>query len=91
MAPAEDVALSVLADNLELRVTADHLEVIEPGERTIVRHAASGLHACQAAFLEAVKTGNMNLIRCPYGDAIRTLEVALAANIAAQTGRVVNL
>jgi myo-inositol 2-dehydrogenase / D-chiro-inositol 1-dehydrogenase len=43
------------------------------------------------AFIKAVRTGNPKGILCPYGDALNTLEITLAANKSAETGKVVKL
>lgn len=43
------------------------------------------------AFIEAVRTGNQNLVLCDYSDAAATLEVTLAANKSADTGRAVQI
>lgn len=38
------------------------------------------------AFIEAVKTGNANLLRSPYADALKSLAFCLAANKSLETG-----
>ena len=91
VAPREETLLSVIAGDLEIRLTAESLETIEAGRRTVVRHFEPGLAACQRAFLEAVKSGNPKLARSSYADAVQSLAVAVAANESAQTGKVVSL
>lgn len=91
VAPRKAAALSIVADGLELQITAEALEVAEPGKRTRLEHAGSGMRAAQEAFLEAVKSGGTGLVRCNYGDAVRTLQVALAANESAHTGKIVSV
>ena len=39
-----------------------------------------------STFLEAVKTGDPSKIRSDYSDAVRSLEISLAANESADTG-----
>ena len=39
------------------------------------------------AFIEAVRTGNRSLIQCDYPDAVKTLEISVAANRSMETGR----
>ncbi|MHB1355258.1 MAG: Gfo/Idh/MocA family protein [Anaerolineae bacterium] len=39
------------------------------------------------AFIEAVKTGNVSLVRSPYADALKTLAFCLAANKSLETGQ----
>jgi predicted dehydrogenase len=91
VAPREETLLSVIAGDLEIRLTADDLEVIEAGKRTVLRHSEPGLAACQRAFLDAVKSGDPKLARSSYADAVQTLAVAVAATESAQTGKVVSL
>lgn len=43
------------------------------------------------AFIKAVRTGNPKGILCPYEEALRTLEISLAASKSAQTGKSVKL
>lgn len=43
------------------------------------------------AFVKAVRTGNPKGILCTYGDALKTLEISIAANLSAKTGKVVKL
>ena len=43
------------------------------------------------AFLDAVKSGQPGPVRSSFADAVRTLEVALAANESAQTGKLISL
>jgi predicted dehydrogenase len=91
VAPREESLLSVIAGELELRLTPESLEVVEAGKRTSLQHSEGGLAACQRAFLEAVKAGEPARVRSSFADAVGTLEVALAVNESAQTGKVVNL
>ena len=83
--------LSVIAGDVEVRLTAESLETIEAGRRAVVRHSEPGLAACQRAFLEAVKSGNPKLVRSSYADAVQSLAVAVGANESAQTGKVISL
>ena len=91
IAPSEESVLSVTADRLEMRITSESLEVVEPGQRTRQEHSGVALRASQEAFLEAVRSGNAGAIRCTYADAVRTLEVLLATTESAQTGKVIKL
>ena len=91
VAPREETLLSVIAGDLEIRLTAESLETIEAGRRAVVCHTEPGLAACQRAFLEAVKSGNPKLARSTYADAVQNLAVAVGANESAQTGKVVSL
>ena len=91
VAPREETLLSVIAGDLEIRLTAEALETIQAGTRAVVQHAEPGLAACQRAFVEAVKSGDPKLARSSYADAVQSLAVAVAANESAQTGKVISL
>ena len=91
VSPRHESALTVLGEDLEMRLTSESLEVVEPGKKTVLQHLESGLASCHRAFFEAVKSDNAKLLRASYPDAVRSLEVALAARMAAETGEVVNL
>ena len=91
ISPRPESALTIIADDLELRLTEEALEVVEPGKRTTLQHPEPGLLACQRSFLEAVRTGDAKLVRTPYAEAVRTLEAALAANKSAESGNVIVL
>jgi predicted dehydrogenase len=43
------------------------------------------------AFVDAVRTGDRSLIRTPYGDAVKTLAVSLAATESAATGQPIQM
>jgi len=91
VAPESETALSVVADDVEARITPTALEVRRPGRRSREDHAGAALRTTQEAFLEAVRTGDTGAVRSDYADAARTLEVALAAVESAETGKVVSL
>jgi predicted dehydrogenase len=91
LALEEECALHVLADSLRVTITANELIVVEPGRRHEIAHDEPGLCACQRAFLEAVKSGNAKSVKSSYADAVRVLEVSLAAKQAARSGRVLDV
>lgn len=43
------------------------------------------------AFIKAVRTGNAKGVLCSYGDALKTLEISVAANLSAAKGKVIKL
>lgn len=89
--PARETMISVLADGIEIRITPDSFEIVEPGACTQRHHTGDALRATQETFLEAVQSGSTGGIRSDYGDAVRTLEVALAALESARSGKVVTV
>ena len=42
-------------------------------------------------FVEAVRSGDASQISSPYSDAVKTLEISLAANLSAQEKRLVEI
>jgi len=90
IAPRRETALSVFADRFEARITAEAVEIIEPGRQTRLQHSGLALRTAEESFLEAVRSGKPTPIRTDYADAVRTLEVALAAVESARSGKVIN-
>ena len=91
IAPSPEHSLSVIADRLEVTVTAEAIRIKEPGKETLLKHAGIALRTAEETFLEAVTTGKGAIIRSDYGDAVRTMEVAVTATESAQTGKIINL
>ncbi len=91
VSPRRERSLTVVAEDLELRLTEETLEVYEPGKRTLIEHDAPALPTAERAFLEAVASGNDKPVRARYADAVRSLEIAAAAALSAETGKPVNL
>jgi len=91
IAPSMEHSLSVIADRFEVTVTTEAVRIREPGKETHLKHAGIALRTAQETFLEAVKTGKSGIIRSDYADAVRTMEVAVAATESAQTGKIINL
>lgn len=91
VSPRRENMLTMIADDLEIRITSEYMEAVRPDERLVVNHSEPGLRSCQRAFLEAVKSGNSKKMRCGYADAVRSLEIALAARTSAESGQVVRL
>lgn len=55
------------------------------GTRKVPAHFDTHFFAIQT-FIQAVKTGNADLVRSPYADAIKTLALTLAANESMESG-----
>ena len=91
VAPDEVTSLSVIADGIECRLTTSEIHVREKGRNFTVNHTGDALQSAQAAFLDAVKSGDAKSIRSPYADAVRTLEVSVAAVESARLGKYVGL
>lgn len=77
----------------DFRVTIDGgtLTIVERGQTILKKSANDFYHTQDTAFLEAIRTSDRSGILAPYDEAVRTLEVTLAANESAHTGQVVRL
>ncbi|MBI3971940.1 MAG: Gfo/Idh/MocA family oxidoreductase [Chloroflexi bacterium] len=85
-------ALDVVADGVVLRYHWGRLEAFYPDGRTeSVTVRQEPTVAIGHEFLRAVETGNRSRLRQDYADANRSLEVCLAANESAETGKVIHL
>jgi predicted dehydrogenase len=92
LSPWEDEAgLGVMADGFHGELTAEKVSVSEPGKEMAVEHVAPGLREAHAAFFKAVRTGDAKPVRSPYGDAVATLEVALAVRRSIDEQKMVTL
>ena len=82
-------AVTVVARDLHLELVYDvfTLKGVVDGERIDEHHPRSGYSEQVEAFVRALETGNPDLIKSPYEDALQTFRVTLAANRALCTGR----
>ena len=83
--------LDLFARDYIVEFTYGAIRIREPGSTDEIKAGVNMYYEENKAFIEAVKTGNRSLIRSPYSDAVKTLEVTLAADIAAREKRVVEL
>lgn len=80
-------SLEIMGNNF--RVTLDGISTLTIMEKdqTIIHKSNTAFYKEQdEAFLNAILTGDRSLILAPYEEAMKTLEVTLAANESAQTG-----
>ena len=71
--------LKVIARDFAATCTTNQLRVVEP-ERTVEYPArAAALRLEDEAFIEAVRSGDCSKLLSPYGDALQTVAVTLAA------------
>lgn len=89
--PYERTVLAVVSEEGELRITPEALETFQEGAQHRQAHTGDPLRKVHETFLQAVNTGKTGEVRCDYADAVRTLEVILAAEESVQAGKVIAL
>ena len=81
--------LSLISDGLIVEIRSSGLEVLKKGERAQIANQGSPTEREDAAFLQAIQSGDASEVRSTYADAAKTLAVTLAANESMETGKVV--
>lgn len=84
-------SLEIMGRDFRLTLEGSRLTIMEPDQTWVMRDKGDFYQAQDDAFIEAVETGDRSLILAPYSEALRTLEVTLAANESAKTGQPVML
>ncbi|WP_339324429.1 Gfo/Idh/MocA family oxidoreductase [Paenibacillus sp. FSL W8-0194] len=79
-------SLEMMGRNFRLTLEGSHLTITEPDQTWVFKGRGDFYQAQDDAFIQAVETGDRSLILAPYVEALRTLEVTLAANESAKTG-----
>jgi predicted dehydrogenase len=83
--------LEVMGPDYLLTIEGKTLTIVE-GKQTIVYKGDDDFYRAQDdAFIEAIHTGDRSLILADYSEAMKTLEVTLAANASAASGQSVYL
>ena len=89
---AEFMGVHVVARDLFMSVWKDApTRINRPGKYEEVKIGNDYNLDMDRAFVEAVRTGDDSDIRSQYGDAVKTLEVTLAAERSARSGEVIHL
>ncbi|WP_422660903.1 Gfo/Idh/MocA family protein [Paenibacillus sp. EC2-1] len=89
--PDDRSSFEIMGRNFRLSIDGMKLTIVEP-EGTMTWQGAGNFYKQQDdAFIHAVSTGDTSLIFAPYREAMRTLEVTLAANQSAESGLPVKL
>lgn len=85
-------AVDIVAEGVTIRYAGTSLQVFYPDrEPETVPSGGDPTVLIGHEFLRAVETGDSSRLRQTYEDANRSLEVCLAANESAMTGKVINL
>lgn len=85
-------AVDIVAEGVTIRYAGTSLQVYYPdGQTESIPSAGDPTVLIGHEFLRAVETGDSSRLRQTYDDASRSLEVCLAANESAMTGKVIRL
>jgi len=84
-------SLEIMGRDFRLTLEGSRLTIMEPDQTWVMKDKGDFYQAQDDAFMQAVETGDRSLILAPYSEALRTLEVTLAANESAKTGQPVML
>ena len=85
------VGIHIIAHDLVVQQTGGLLKIITPDEVHEHHPRVNPTIAINAAFVEAVRTGERENIRSPYSDSVKTLAISLAANKSDETGEPVRI
>jgi predicted dehydrogenase len=88
-----DIGLDIYARNTVYKIAANTLSVQKTADgetQSFTGHNSATMDE-DKAFVQAVKTGKRTGIKSNYTDALKTLQVTLAANQSAKSGKVVKL
>jgi myo-inositol 2-dehydrogenase / D-chiro-inositol 1-dehydrogenase len=84
--------VDIIADGAVLRWSGGKLDVFYPdGQTETVANPQDSTITIGHEFLRALETGDKSRLRQDYDDAAKSLEVCLAANESAETGKVIKL
>ena len=85
----ENFATELIGDDLYLKLTHDNsLRGQIAGEPIEYNGSEAGYYRQVEKFINAVETENQTNVRSSYADAVKTLEVTLAANHSLETGQI---
>jgi len=83
--------LTIVAEDMVVELRPKDLTIIEKGKTVTLEQEGSAFDREDETFLKAVEQNDPSLVRSSYEDAVKTLEVTLAANESIDTGKVVSL
>lgn len=83
--------IDVYTDQGVLEVRNGSLKEVRRDRVTEYKYRSNPYHTEDAAFIQAIRTGDASGILSPYADAIKTHEITIAANVSAASGQPVRL
>jgi len=84
-------SLEIMGSDFRLTIEGSSLTILEKDQSNTYKSDVDMYLEQDKALIEAIATGNRSLILAPYEEALKTLEVTLAANDSAQSGQSVFL
>jgi predicted dehydrogenase len=85
------VGLELFLKDQALRIVGQHLTIETPDGKEAMELGNNPTRAEDQTFLQAVQSGNASAIRCDYAEAVKSLELTIAATQSAQEGRLIEL
>ena len=85
------VGLELFLKDQALRIVGQHLTIETPDGTEVVELRNNPTRAEDQTFLQAVQSGDASAIRCDYAEAVKSLELTIAATQSAQEGRLIAL
>ena len=85
------VGLELFLKDQALRIVGQHLTIATPDGTEVVELGNNPTRAEDQTFLQAVQSGDASAIRCDYAEAVKSLELTIAATQSAQEGRLIAL
>lgn len=85
------VKLELFSNGLVVDISGGSVNINRDGQIEEFTNKINGYAHEDRVFIDAVKNGDTSKIRAPYNDALKTLELTLAASQSFETGQIVNL
>jgi predicted dehydrogenase len=91
LSAGSQVGLDLYQKDQVLRIGNGALAIDSPDGQEVLEQSNNPTQAEDRTFLQAVQSGDPSAIRCDYAEAVKTLQLTLAATQSAIEGRVVEL
>ena len=91
LSAGQHVGLELFLKDQALRIVGQHLTIETPNGTEVMELGNNPTRAEDQTFLQAVQSGDASAIRCDYAEAVKSLELTIAATQSAQEGRLIAL
>jgi predicted dehydrogenase len=89
--PDGRTGVEILGRNFRVVIDGTTLSIVEKEQTTVYKSKVNFYEEQDRTFIEAVRSGNQEIILASYEDGLKTLAVTLAANLSQQSGEPVKL